>query len=136
MKDDIKSFLKEASALISSLAEDPPDEVQQIAQVIVNAFKSNAKVLIFGNGGSAADAQHFTAELVGRFKKERRGLPSIALTTNTSTLTALANDYDFNMIFKKQIEALGAKGDIAIGISTSGQAQNVILALKTAREMD
>ena len=135
MKNAIKSFLKESSALISALAKDPPDEVQQIAQVIVNAFKNNAKVLIFGNGGSAADAQHFTAELVGRFKKERRGLAAIALTTNTSTLTALANDYDYSMIFKRQIEALGAKGDIAIGISTSGQALNVISGLKTAREM-
>ncbi|MCG2712709.1 MAG: SIS domain-containing protein, partial [Candidatus Omnitrophica bacterium] len=135
MKAAIKNYLRESSELISCLAKDPPDEIQLIAQVIINAFKSKSKVLIFGNGGSAADAQHFAAELVGRFKKERRGLAAIALTTNTSTLTALANDYDFDMIFKRQIEALGAKGDIAIGISTSGQAPNVISGLNIAREM-
>ena len=135
MKDSIKNYLEKSSELISSLAKDPPKEIQLISQAIINAFKSNAKVLIFGNGGSAADAQHFSAELVGRFKKERKGLPAIALTTNTSTLTALANDYDFDMIFKRQIEALGKKGDIAIGISTSGQAPNVICGLNTAREI-
>ncbi len=135
MKDAIKNYLAESAHLISSLVKDPPDEIQLISRAIINAFKNNAKVLIFGNGGSAADAQHFAAELVGRFKKERKGLPAIALTTNTSTLTALANDYDFDMIFKRQIEALGRKGDIAIGISTSGQAPNVIRGLNTAREM-
>ncbi len=135
MKDSIKNYLSESSDLISSLAKDPPAQIQLISQAIINAIKSGSKVLIFGNGGSAADAQHFAAELVGRFKKERKGLPAIALTTNTSTLTALANDYDFDMIFKRQIEALGKKGDIAIGISTSGQARNVISGLFTARDM-
>lgn len=131
----IKNYLKEASDLISSLAKDPPKEIALIAGEIITAFKNNAKILIFGNGGSASDAQHFAAELVGRFKKERKGLAAIALTTNTSTLTALANDYDYDIVFKRQIEALGNKGDVAIGISTSGQARNVLSALDTARKM-
>ncbi|MFH1093390.1 MAG: SIS domain-containing protein [Candidatus Omnitrophota bacterium] len=135
MKDVIKNYLAESADLISALANDPPYEIQLIAQAIIEAFKNKSKVLIFGNGGSAADAQHFAAELVGRFKKERKGFAAIALTTNTSTLTALANDYDFDMIFKRQIEALGTPGDIAIGISTSGQAKNVISGLNTARKM-
>ncbi len=135
MKDAIKNYLQESAELISSIANIPPEQIQLISQEIIKTFKSNGKVFIFGNGGSAADAQHFAAELVGRFKKERKGLPAIALTTNTSTLTALANDYEFDIIFKRQIEALGRKGDIAIGISTSGKAKNVISGLKTAREM-
>ena len=135
MKDSIKSYLDQSAELIGSLAAEPPIEIQSIAQMIINAFKSGAKVLIFGNGGSAADAQHFAAELVGRFKKERKGFAAIALTANTSILTALANDYDFEVIFKRQIEALGKKDDIAIGISTSGQAANVISGLKKAKEI-
>jgi len=95
----------------------------------------NGKILIFGNGGSAADAQHLAAELVNRFKKERAPLPAIALTTDTSILTAVANDYDFSQIFSKQILALGKKGDMALGISTSGKSSNVISALKVAKEI-
>ncbi len=135
MQNSIKSYLAESAKLINALAAEVPKEIQSIAETIINGFKNGSKVLIFGNGGSAADAQHFAAELVGRFKKERRGLGAIALTTNSSTLTALANDYDFDIIFKRQIEAFGKKGDIAIGISTSGQAANVIKGLEQAKEM-
>uniref|UniRef100_A0A7V6CED2 Phosphoheptose isomerase n=1 Tax=Thermodesulfobacterium geofontis TaxID=1295609 RepID=A0A7V6CED2_9BACT len=113
-------------------------ETEKIIEVVLLAKKvisKNGKILIFGNGGSAADAQHLAAELVNRFKKERAPLPAIALTTDTSILTAVANDYDFSQIFSKQILALGKKGDIALGISTSGKSSNVISALKVAKEI-
>lgn len=100
-------------------------------EVILNG----GKILIFGNGGSAADAQHLAGELVNRFKRERKPLPAIALTTDTSVLTAISNDYDFSQVFVKQIQALGKKGDIALAISTSGKSPNVIEALKTAKEL-
>jgi D-sedoheptulose 7-phosphate isomerase len=113
-------------------------EKEKIIEVVLLAKKvifKNGKILIFGNGGSAADAQHLAAELVNRFKKERAPLPAIALTTDTSILTAIANDYDFSQIFSKQILALGKKGDMALGISTSGKSSNVIEALKVAKEI-
>jgi D-sedoheptulose 7-phosphate isomerase len=91
--------------------------------------------LIAGNGGSAADAQHFAGEIVGRFKKERKGYPAIALTTDASIITSWANDYDFNTIFSRQIEALGKEGDVFLGISTSGNSKNIIEAVKKAKEM-
>ena len=91
-------------------------------------------MLVFGNGGSAADAQHFAAELVGRYEKERRAWPAIALTTDTSALTAIGNDYGFDRVFARQIEALGKAGDVAIGISTSGKSPNVLRALEAANE--
>jgi len=92
-------------------------------------------VILFGNGGSASDSQHIAAELVGRFKKDRTSLAAIALTTNTSILTSLANDYGYEIVFAKQVEALGQKDDIVIGISTSGKAKNVALAIKQAKKM-
>ena len=113
-------------------------ETEKIIEVVLLAKKvisKNGKILIFGNGGSAADAQHLAAELVNRFKKERAPLPAIALTTDTSILTAVANDYDFSQIFSKQILALGKKGDMALGISTSGKSSNVISALKVAKKL-
>ena len=91
-------------------------------------------MLVFGNGGSAADAQHFAAELVGRYEKERQAWPAVALTTDTSALTAIGNDYGFDRVFARQIEALGRKGDVAIGISTSGKSPNVLRALETAND--
>jgi D-sedoheptulose 7-phosphate isomerase len=102
-------------------------------KLIVKSLEKGGKVVIFGNGGSAADAQHIAAELVGRFEKERGALPAIALTTNTSNITALANDYEFSSIFQRQVEALVAPGDVAIGISTSGSSPNVIKALNAAK---
>lgn len=135
MEESIKKFLNESVDIVSSLAKETPPEIEQIAQAIIASLKKGGKVLIFGNGGSAADSQHFAAELVGRFQKERQALAAIALTTNSSIITALANDYDFDTIFKRQIEALGKKGDVAIGISTSGQAKNVIKGLQEARKI-
>jgi D-sedoheptulose 7-phosphate isomerase len=103
------------------------------AQVMSDAMRSGRKLLVFGNGGSAADAQHLSAELVGRFQKERAGLPAIALTVDTSILTSVANDYTFKQVFARQIEALGQPGDVALGISTSGESPNVLAGLQSAR---
>jgi D-sedoheptulose 7-phosphate isomerase len=106
--------------------------VVRAAAAIVAALRDGRTVLAFGNGGSAADAQHFTAELVGRFERERRAWPAIALTTDSSALTALGNDYGFDRVFARQIEALGRAGDIAIGISTSGNSPNVLRGFEAA----
>lgn len=103
------------------------------AQAMADALKAGRKLLAFGNGGSAADAQHLSAELVGRFQKERLALPAIALTVDTSILTSIANDYSYKQVFVRQIEALGQAGDVAFGISTSGESPNVLLALQAAR---
>ena len=101
----------------------------------INGLSNGGKILIFGNGGSAADAQHIAAELVGRYKVERKGLPVIALTTDTSVLTSIGNDYGYHRVFDRQVEALANKGDVVIGISTSGSSANVISALKIAKDL-
>lgn len=111
------------------------DPIQEVASIAINALKKGNKILVFGNGGSAADAQHFAAELTGRYKKERRGLPAIALTTDTSAITAIGNDYGYDRVFDRQVEALAQKGDILIGISTSGNSQNVLNAFKVGSEL-
>ena len=103
------------------------------AQAMADALKGGRKLLVFGNGGSAADAQHLSSELVGRFQKERAALPAIALTVDASILTSVANDYSFKHVFVRQIDALGQPGDVAVGISTSGESPNVLLALQAAR---
>lgn len=107
--------------------------INEACEIVTTCIRSGNKVLLFGNGGSAADAQHIAAEFTGRFLKERRSLPAIALTTDTSALTAIANDYGFDRIFERQVEGLAAKGDVLIGISTSGNSPNVVNALKTGR---
>jgi D-sedoheptulose 7-phosphate isomerase len=109
--------------------------LENIAEAIIKALKMGNKVILFGNGGSAADSQHIAAELVSRFLRERKALPAIALTTDTSILTAIGNDYSFDHVFSRQVEALGQAGDVAIGISTSGNSQNVIKALRAAKQM-
>jgi D-sedoheptulose 7-phosphate isomerase len=103
------------------------------AQTMTDAVRDGRKLLLFGNGGSASDAQHMSAELVGRFQRERAAIAAIALTTDTSILTSIANDYSFKQVFARQIEALGQAGDVAFGISTSGESPNVVLALQVAR---
>ena len=108
-------------------------KIADAAGKISEAFRQGRKVLLFGNGGSAADAQHIAAEFVGRFVPDRRALPAISLATDTSALTALGNDYGYNFVFSRQVEALGVAGDVAIGISTSGNSPNVIAALDAAR---
>lgn len=105
-----------------------------IAERIVDTFQRGGKVLLCGNGGSAADAQHIAAEFVSRFRRERRGLPAIALTTDTSILTAIGNDYGYERVFARQVEALGQPGDVVVGISTSGASASVLAAMRAARE--
>ena len=112
------------------------DLINEVADECIAAFRQGNRVLLAGNGGSAADAQHIAAEFVGRYAFDRPGLPSIALTTDTSMLTAIGNDYGFDQIFCRQLEANGRKGDVFIGISTSGSSPNVIAALQRARELD
>ncbi|MDH3998593.1 MAG: D-sedoheptulose 7-phosphate isomerase [Desulfuromonadales bacterium] len=109
--------------------------ITECAQMLAERLGSGGKLLVMGNGGSAADAQHLAAELVGRFLLERRALPAIALTTDSSILTAVGNDYGFDNVFTRQVEALGAPGDVVIGISTSGNSANVVNALKQAKTM-
>jgi len=109
--------------------------INQVISLICNAYRRQKKVIFFGNGGSASQAQHFAAELMGRFKMERRALRAIALTTNNSILTAVGNDYNFSRIFSRQIEGLVDKGDIVIGISTSGNSPNVIEGIKEAKSL-
>jgi D-sedoheptulose 7-phosphate isomerase len=111
------------------------NEIKASAKLCIDCINNGGKILIFGNGGSAADAQHFAAELVGRFKNIRKGLPAIALTTDSSTITSIGNDFGFNYVFQRQIEALANKGDVVIGISTSGQSKNVNSALKLASNL-
>jgi len=109
------------------------EEIYETGKTIAEALKRGNKVLVCGNGGSAADAQHFAAELVVRFEKERKALPAIALTTDSSIITAHSNDYDFSTVFSRQVEALGNEGDVFVGISTSGNSENVIKAFEVAK---
>ncbi|MAS26438.1 MAG: phosphoheptose isomerase [Oceanospirillaceae bacterium] len=117
-------------------AEQLPPYIEQAGQVMVNALLSGGKILSCGNGGSAGDAQHFSSELLNRFERERPGLPAMALTTDASTVTSIANDYSYNEIFSKQILALGNAGDVLLAISTSGNSANVIQAIQAAHERD
>lgn len=118
----------------SLLGEDVLNKISAIADSITAALEKDGKVIIFGNGGSASDAEHMAAELVGRFKKERKGFPAISLTTNSAVLTALSNDYSYNDVFRRQLEALARRNDIVIAISTSGNASNALEAVKYAKE--
>lgn len=132
------SHLMEASIATKQELLRSADTVSMVAKVselLVSALRRGNKVLLFGNGGSAADAQHIAAELVGRFTLNRPALPAIALSVNSSCLTAIGNDYGFDQVFSRQIEALARPGDVAIGISTSGNSPNVALALSTAKKM-
>lgn len=110
-------------------------DIERAAEMVIQTLLGGNKILLFGNGGSAADAQHIAAELTGRFVKERRGLPAIALTTDTSALTAIGNDYGYECIFERQVEALARPGDLLIGISTSGNSPNVLRALEKGRAL-
>ena len=110
------------------MASDLPKKLEECAECVEKALSEGHKVLFCGNGGSAADSQHLAAEFVGRFQKERKGLPAIALTVDTSILTAVANDYGYDTVFARQVQALGVPGDVLIGISTSGNSKNVLMA--------
>ncbi len=130
--DLVRATLAEAIALHQRAMADPR-AVVAAAMAIAASFAAGGKLLVFGNGGSAADAQHAAAELVGRFQRERAALAAVALTTDASVLTAVANDYAFDRVFARQVEALGRTGDVALGITTSGRSPNVVAALEAAR---
>ena len=110
-------------------------QIEEASQIVIDTLKKGNKVLLCGNGGSASDAQHIAAELTGRYKTERKGLAGIAITTDTSALTAIANDYGYHRVFDRQVEALAREGDLLIGISTSGNSTNVLSALKVAKDL-
>jgi D-sedoheptulose 7-phosphate isomerase len=129
----LKQHFDEGIELRTRMAATLPAQIARAGEALAAALKSGRKALACGNGGSAADSQHFAAELVGRFERERPGLPAIALTTDTSALTAIANDYDFDRVFSKQVEALGSPGDVLLAISTSGNSNNVVEAIKVAQ---
>jgi len=135
MKETVLAILKESIDVKSISIKSNVDIIIEGADMLAKCITSGHKILIFGNGGSAADAQHIAAEFVNRFKIERPPLAAIALTCDTSIITSIGNDYDFDEIFSKQIKAIGNKDDIAIGISTSGNSKNVIKAINTAKKM-
>ena len=126
---ELQSHIKTIDKVINNMESD----IEKVSALVIDRLKKGNKIFIFGNGGSAADAQHFAAELTGRYKTERVALPAIALTTDTSALTAIGNDYGYDIVFQRQLEALANDGDIAIGISTSGNSQNVINAFDFAK---
>ena len=135
MIDAIRKSVAEGLSLKRQFFEANEELVAQAAREICAAFERGNKVLLFGNGGSAADAQHIAAEWMGKFRRERKPLPAIALTTDTSILTAVANDYGYDHVFVRQVRGLGQKGDIAIAISTSGNSPGVLLATEAAKEI-
>lgn len=131
----VKDEIAAAAVVAQRMAETPGTRAvtAAMAEAIITALRSGNKVLFAGNGGSAADAQHLAAELVGRFAYDRPGLPAIAVTTDTSALTAIGNDYGYDQVFSRQVEALGVRGDVLIGITTSGKSPNILKALEAAR---
>lgn len=134
MQELIINQIADHNRVMQAVAEQLSPVVVGLVEKLCIAFTSGRKILVMGNGGSAADAQHFAAELIGRFKLERPSLPAIALTTDSSILTAIGNDYGYDAVFSRQVEGLAAEGDVVVGISTSGNSPNVLAALKLARE--
>jgi len=129
----VRAALEDAAALCRQVAAERADIIARAAEIVRDAIAHGRKVLVFGNGGSATDAQHFAAELVGRFTKERPGMAATALTADTAVLTSIANDYGFAEVFARQIDALGTEGDIALGITTSGESASVNAAVERAK---
>jgi len=129
----VRSHFQDAIALKQRMSETMAPAIARAGAALAEAFRRGNKVLACGNGGSAADCQHFAAELVGRFERERPGLPAVALTTDSSALTAIGNDYSYDAVFAKQVEALGRQGDLLLALSTSGNSRNVIAAMDAAR---
>ena len=135
MKEKIISILRESADLKLKFAQDSLDSVINATILINKCFKSGGKLLIFGNGGSASDAQHIASEFINRFMLERKALPAISLATDSSVITSIANDFGYENIFSRQIEALGKKNDVAIGLTTSGNSVNVLNGLKAAKSL-
>lgn len=134
MKDFVLKAFSDSAAVKQQFARDHADRIALVASLMVSAFREGRKVLLFGNGGSATDAAHIAAEFVGRYKRERKPLPAIALATDIAAITCIANDYGYDELFARQVRAHGQKGDIAIGISTSGNSPNVLKGIEAARE--
>jgi D-sedoheptulose 7-phosphate isomerase len=135
MRDRIKEIFLESIQIKEELLRSSVGTILKITQLFIECLKKGGKVIIFGNGGSAGDSQHIAAELVGRFKKDRAPLPAIALTVNASIITAIANDYSYDLVFSRQVEALAQKNDLVMGISTSGKAKNVAAGIRQAKKM-
>ncbi len=135
MKAVIEEILAESVAVKKKFISSHIDQIAQAATRLADCIAAGNKIMLFGNGGSAADAQHIAAEFINRFEIERRPLPALALTTDTSVITSIGNDYHFDDIFSKQVRALGRQGDVSIGISTSGNSPNVIKAIDISNEM-
>jgi D-sedoheptulose 7-phosphate isomerase len=132
--DRVRELFAQSMAAKQAASVTMPEAISSAAQIMISALKQGNKILCCGNGGSAADAQHFSAELLNRFERDRKSLPAIAITTDSSTLTSIANDYDYHQIFSKQIEGLGKPGDVLLVISTSGNSENIIRAIQMAHE--
>ena len=133
--DIIIASLRETADLLTALPQDQVARIAAAAEAMTGAIKAGHKIIWFGNGGSATQSQHMAGEFVGRFRKERRSLPSISLTENMASVTAIGNDYSFEQLFSRQIEGLGQAGDVAVGLSTSGNSPNVVQGLAKAREL-
>jgi D-sedoheptulose 7-phosphate isomerase len=134
-EDHVITVLRESAQAKLQAADMAASEIARAAELLADAYALGKKVLAFGNGGSAADAQHFVAELVGRYRQNRPAVPALALTTNTSAVTCIANDFGYEELFSRQLEALAVPGDIALGISTSGKSPSVLKGLEKAREL-
>ena len=132
LKNEIHEIINSSSKIISNIEKNSP-EIESIVLKIISTIKNGNKIILFGNGGSAADAQHIAAEFIGKFKIKRKSIPSISLTTDSSILTSLSNDFSYDIVFSRQCESLVSKGDIVLGISTSGNSTNVFEGLKTAK---
>jgi D-sedoheptulose 7-phosphate isomerase len=135
MQKIIESEIKESMEVKNLVLKNLVPQIEQTAKMMIDALKKGNKILFFGNGGSAADAQHLAAELIGRYRKDRKSLAAVALSTDSSIITSLANDYGFEVIFARQIEGLAKAGDVAFGISTSGNSRNVLEGLEKAKEL-
>jgi len=134
--ENIENQLNESARIKGEIRDKYSQKILETARIMIDCLRSGSKLLICGNGGSAADSQHFAAEMIGRLKRDRDPLPAIALSTDTSILTAIGNDYSFDVVFRKQVEGLGKPGDVLIAISTSGNSGNVLQAVEAARERD
>lgn len=136
MEDLIRKQLKESIRVKEEIAAKLTPQIAKASQLIIGSLKKEGKIILFGNGGSAADAQHFACEMIGRYQRERSSIPAIALTTNTSVLTALSNDYGYERSFSRQIEAVANSEDVVVAISTSGNSANVLAAVEVARKKE
>lgn len=134
MKDQVERIFEESAGLQRAFLKESLDTIVTVSETFIQAFRSGRKLLFFGNGGSAADAQHLAAEFVNRFRLDRPALPAIALTTDSSVLTSIGNDSSFDRVFARQVEALGRDADVAVGLSTSGNSANIIEGIRAARK--